>query len=38
MALFGRVHECKEYEHWNEKKNVSSEWNDVNSTEEKKDP
>ena len=20
MPLFGRVHECKEYEHWSEKK------------------
>ena len=25
MPLFGRAHECKEYEHWNEKKSVNNE-------------
>ena len=37
MSIFGRVHECKEYEYQSEKK-VNSEFNEVNSIEEKKDP
>ena len=38
MPLFGRAHECKEYEHWNETESVNSEWNEVNSTEEPRRP
>ena len=38
MPLFGRAHECKEYEHWNEKKSVNNEGNEVTSTEEQMRP
>ena len=38
MPLFGRVHECKEIWTLEWKKSVNSEWNEVNSTEEKERP